>query len=104
MDHYHYLDRLNMVNGSTEKFSELEEDAQDRLLHLARLARSAEKGFENLSDTWSDNYKSLTTLNKGSNQYSKALTEVTKDVKKMFGNSSAVTERFVEDHLDSLVG
>lgn len=97
-----YLDRLNMVNGSTEKFSELEEDAQDRLLHLARLARSAEKGFENLSDTWSDNYKSLTTLNKGSNQYSKALTEVTKDVKKMFGNSSAVTERFVEDHLDEI--
>jgi len=59
----------------------------------------AENGLTNFNKTALDNIDTMKNSKKGTKEYSDSLGELTKDVKHIFGNSKAVTEKFVEDNL-----
>jgi hypothetical protein len=61
-------------------------------------AKSYEDKLTELAEAYDENKDALTDTNKGTREYQKALTNITKAAKEAFGDN--ITEDFVENNLD----
>lgn len=97
-----YAKALYEVNGGTKDFNELSSAEQQELYNTARLAKLAAEGWDEIKNSQKENIKLIQKGDKTNTKYMDSLTSLTKSVKKAFGDSSKVTEKFVEDHIDDI--
>jgi len=72
------------------------------LAATARESLRAAEGWDSLYNSQKDNIKAVKEGNVANESYRKGIKSLTTDLKKVFGNSSAVTEKFVKDHIDDI--
>ena len=97
-----YAKALYEVNGGTKDFNKLSSAEQQELYNTARLAKLAAEGWDEIKNSQKENIKLIQKGDKTNTKYMDSLTSLTKSVKKAFGDSSKVTEKFVEDHIDDI--
>ena len=97
-----YAKALYEVNGGTKDFNKLSSAEQQELYNTARLAKLAAEGWDEIKNSQKENIKLIQKGDKTNTKYMDSLTSLTKSVKKAFGDSNKVTEKFVEDHIDDI--
>jgi hypothetical protein len=68
-------------------------------MQLAQKVINIEKAWEDLSGAQKENIALLKSGQKQNSKYGSALKGVTKDIKKIFGDSLKDTEKFVEENI-----
>lgn len=97
-----YMKSIQEANGLTTDFNKLSEAQQKQLAATARESLRAAEGWESLYNSQKDNIKAVKEGNVANESYRKGVKSLATDLKKVFGNSSAVTEQFVKDHIDDI--
>ena len=97
-----YAETLYKVNGGTKEFNELSATEKQELRDTARLSQMAAEGWKELKESQEDNIKTIKKGDKTTTDYYKSLSDLTTSVKKAFGGCEAVTEDFVESHMDDI--
>ena len=75
---------------------------REYLEEMANDIMEVEKAWQDLYETQASNIAIMKQGRKGTLEYQKALTSLTKTVKKVFGGAESVTEEFVEQHLEDI--
>ena len=86
--------------GYSGELTDASQDLQNIYRRLAKEVTEVQNAWDDLTESQAENIQMIKKQEKANAKYPAGLKKVTKDVKKIFGDSEKVTEAFVEEHID----